>query len=392
MKDKYKYKSITELTPYKTNARTHSAEQIEKIGESIKEFGFINPVLIDGDGEIIAGHGRVAAAELIGMDKVPTLLVDHLTEAQKRAYIIADNRLAEDASWDEDILKIELTELAEMDFNIELTGFGFDFIDDEEAEVAEDDFDEEPPEEPKAKLGEIYRLGEHRLMCGDSTKTEDVERLMGGCKADLFLTDPPYNIGYEGKTKDALTIENDSMSREDFLQFLSDAFALASDHLVDGGVFYIWHPESESMSFLQACERVGWQIRQVLIWNKNNFTLGRQDYQWKHEPCIYGWKDGAAHYWGSDRSQTTVLDFDRPSRSAEHPTMKPVELIAYQVKNSSESGDTVLDLFGGSGSTLIACEQLGRRCYMMELDPKYVDVIISRWETFTGGKAELIED
>ena len=256
--------------------------------------------------------------------------------------------------------------------------------------VEDDNFEIEPPEEPKAKKGDIYQLGNHRLMCGDSTSIDDVEKLMNGNKADMLLTDPPYNVDYEGKTKDKLKIKNDSMDNDSFRQFLRDAFTSADTVMKQGAVFYIWHAESEGYNFRGACFDIGWKVRQCIIWNKNSMTMGRQDYQWKHEPCLYGWKDGASHLWASDRKQTTVIDMSKPVKSDLHPTMKPVALFDYQIKNNTKGGDIVLDLFGGSGTTIMACEQNNRIAYSMELDPHYVDVIIARWEQFTGQKAVLI--
>lgn len=387
--------AVDELIPYKNNARTHSEEQVEKIAASIDEFGFINPVLIDKDNVIIAGHGRVMGAKKLGLEKVPCLRIEHLTEAQKRAYILADNKLAEDAGWDEEILNIELQALREMDFDISLAGFDLDdlsFDEYGEDEAIEDDYDEELPEEPKSKVGQIYKLGRHRLMCGDSTSVEDVEKLMDGSFADLLLTDPPYNVDYTGKTKDALKIQNDKMDNDNFRQFLRDAFAAADAVMKAGAVFYIWHADSEGYNFRGACFDIGWSVRQCIIWNKNCMVMGRQDYQWKHEPCLYGWKEGAGHLWASDRKQTTVLNFDKPTKNNIHPTMKPIPLFDYQIKNNTKGGDIVLDLFGGSGTTLMACEQNGRNAYLMELDPRYIDAIIDRWEQFTGQKAELISE
>ena len=387
---RYENVELSKLKPYKNNARTHSEEQIEKIAKSIEEFGFINPVLIDSEFGIIAGHGRVLGASKLGMTEVPCLFIEDLTEAQKRAYILADNKLALDAGWDEEILKIELQALQDLDFDISLTGFDMaDISIDEPAEIADDDYEVEVPKQPKAKLGDIYRLGNHRLMCGDSTSIEDVEKLMDGTKVDLLITDPPYNVAYEGKTADALTIVNDEMSDESFREFLRSAFYCADHVMKEGAVFYIWHADSEGYNFRGACHDIGWKVRQCLIWNKNSMVLGRQDYQWKHEPCLYGWKGGASHLWASDRKQVTVLDFDRPQRNREHPTMKPIPLFDYQIQNNTKKEDVVLDLFGGSGTTVIACEQNGRIAYVMELDPKYVDVIIDRWEKFTGEKAVL---
>lgn len=389
---RYENVEIEKLKPYKNNARTHSDEQIEKIAKSMKEFGFINPVLVDGNLNVIAGHGRILGAKKLGMKEVPCLFIEDLTEEQKRAYIIADNRLAEDAGWDKELLKIELEDLKNMNFDITLTGFeleDFDFSMDE-TEVIEDEFDETIPEEPTSKKGEIYKLGKHFLMCGDSTDINDVEKLMNGVKADMLLTDPPYNVDYEGGT--GLTIQNDNMDDETFREFLRVSFFNANSVMKEGAVFYIWHADSEGYNFRGACHDIGWKVRQCLIWCKNTLVMGRQDYHWKHEPCLYGWKEGASHLWASDRKQTTVLEFDRPSVSKEHPTMKPVGLFDYLIKNNTKKDDIVLDLFAGSGTSIIVCEQNGRIAYSMELDPKYVDVIISRWEKLTGQQAERIEN
>lgn len=389
---RYEDVEIEKLKPYKNNARTHSDEQIEKIAKSMKEFGFINPVLVDGDLNVIAGHGRILGAKKLGMKEVPCLFIEDLTEEQKRAYIIADNRLAEDAGWDKELLKIELEDLKNMNFDITLTGFeleDFDFSMDE-TKVIEDEFDENVPEEPTSKKGEIYKLGKHFLMCGDSTDINDVEKLMNGVKADMLLTDPPYNVDYEGGN--GLTIQNDNMDDETFREFLRVSFFNANSVMKGGAVFYIWHADSEGYNFRGACHDIGWKVRQCLIWCKNTLVMGRQDYHWKHEPCLYGWKEGASHLWASDRKQTTVLEFDRPSVSKEHPTMKPVGLFDYLIKNNTNKDDIVLDLFAGSGTSIIACEQNGRIAYSMELDPKYVDVIISRWEKLTGQQAERIEN
>lgn len=308
---KYENVKIDKLTPYEKNARTHSKAQVKKIAESIKEFGFINPVLVDADLGIIAGHGRVEGTKLLGMEEVPCLFVEDLTEAQKRAYIIADNKLALDAGWDFEILSQELLDLDGMDFNLELTGFDLDEIDDlinieEPEDVVEDEFEAELPEEPRSKLGEIYQLGRHRLMVGDSTKEEDVLKLTDNQLVDMLLTDPPYNVDYTGSTKDALKIANDNMDDKSFRAFLKDAFSAADSVMKPGAVFYIWHADSEGYNFRGACRDTGWQVRQCLIWNKNSMVMGRQDYHWKHEPCLYGWKDGAGHLWASDRKQTTV--------------------------------------------------------------------------------------
>ena len=387
------YRAVSELIPYARNARTHSDEQVARIAASIKEFGWTNPILIDGSKGIIAGHGRVLAARKLGLEKVPTIELSGLTEAQKRAYILADNRLALDAGWDEEMLKLEFAELEKEGFELSKTGFSDEEIRemmadlDREVDGVEDVETPEPPKNPKTKRGEVWILGTHRLMCGDSTSVEDVQEVMGGVLADLWLTDPPYNVAYQGKTKDALTIQNDEMDDESFRCFLVSAYSAADSVLKEGAAFYIWHADSEGFNFRGACRDVGWKVRECLIWSKNTFVLGRQDYQWQHEPCLYGWKEGAAHNWYSDRSQTTILEFDRPNRNAEHPTMKPVGLFQYLIGNSTKPGDIVLDSFGGSGTTLIACEQSGRSARILELDPCYCDVIIERWQNLTGQRA-----
>lgn len=396
-KTQIEYVNVDDLKAYERNARTHSDEQIKQVAESIKEFGFTNPVLIDENNEIIAGHGRTMAAKSIGMKEVPAIRLNGLTAAQKKALRIADNQLALNAGWDEELLRIELGELQELDFNLDVMGFsdeeldllldGTGSIDDDESHGQDAEEIAEPSEDPVVKPGELWLLGDHQLLCGDSTRIDELVRLCEEGSVDLYLTDPPYNVAYEGKTKDALTIENDNMSDEDFRKFLLDAFSTADFAMKPGASFYIWHADSEGYNFRGACRDVGWKVRECLIWNKNAFVLGRQDYQWKHEPCLYGWKDGASHEWYSDRSQTTVIDCDRPMRNGEHPTMKPVELFRYLMENSSKKGDVVFDSFGGSGTTLVAAEETGRVAYLMELDPVYVDVIIKRWQEMTGLEA-----
>lgn len=388
--------SISTLIPYVRNSRTHSDEQIAQVAASIKEFGFTNPVLIDETGGIIAGHGRTLAARKLGISDVPCIRLGHLSEAQKRAYVIADNKLALNAGWDEKMLAIEMQALIDADFDALLTGFGKDEIDQLLAEmeatpVGQNDEDDTPDvqEEAKTKLGDVWLLGKHRVMCGDSTSKEYANILMGGGVADLLVTDPPYNVAYEGGTQDALTIINDCMGDADFREFLRACYTAADSVMRPGASFYIWHADLEGFNFRGAAKDIGWRIRQCVVWVKNMMVLGRQDYQWRHEPCLYGWKEGAAHAWYSDRKQTTVLEFNKPQRNGEHPTMKPVELIRYLVENSSKPGDVVLDLFGGSGTTLIACESTGRVNRSMELDPKYCDVIVRRWQLFTGKVATL---
>lgn len=367
--------------------------------QSIQEFGFTNPVLIDENNVLIAGHGRTVAARTMGMTEVPAIRLTGLSETQRKALRIADNQLALNAGWDEELLKIELSELQDVDFDLDLLGFDMSELDDllqglglePESEQYREVEEDEPPTtnvQTRCKRGDIWQLGNHRLMCGDSTSVADVKRLMNGQQADMFLTDPPYNVDYEGGT--GLKIQNDNMEDAQFRQFLIDAFGAADSVMKQGAVFYIWHADSEGYNFRGACHNVGWRVRQCLIWNKNSLVLGRQDYQWKHEPCLYGWKDGTAHLWNSDRKQTTVIDYDKPTRNADHPTMKPVGLFDYQIQNSTNVNDIVLDLFAGSGTTMAACEQNGRTAYMMELDEHYCDVIIQRWEDLTGNTAKRI--
>tara|TARA_R100000152_G_C6774711_1_gene202650 strand:- start:1201 stop:2454 length:1254 start_codon:yes stop_codon:yes gene_type:complete len=384
---------LSRLKPYEKNARTHSSEQVAQIANSITEFGFTNPILVDSKDGIIAGHGRMTAAQELNLSKVPVVVLDHLSDRQRRAYVLADNQLALNAGWDLDVLRSELKDLVDEDFNIDLIGFSDEELKDLMPEELEPEYDgdadavPEPPEDPITKPGDLWILGEHRLLCGDSTNLQHIERLMNGKKADLWLTDPPYNVDYEGKTKEKLVIENDSMSDSDFRQFLVDVYTSADAVMNVGGVFYIWHADSEGFNFRGAAADMGWQVRQCLIWLKQSMVMGRQDYHWKHEPCLYGWKEGAAHLWNTDRKQTTVLEFDRPSRNKEHPTMKPVDLFQYQMCNSTKKGAIVLDSFGGSGTTLIAAERSRRKACLMELDPRYCDVIVKRWEEFTGKTA-----
>lgn len=380
---------ITDLKPYEKNPRMND-NAVPYVANSIKEFGFKVPIIIDKKNVIVAGHTRYKAAQQLGLETVPCIIADDLTPKQIKAFRLADNKTAEKAEWETEFLSDELKELLDVDMG----AFGFeDVLDDleEELEAQEDDYEMELPEDPRAKTGQIWQLGKHRLMCGDSTKKTDVLQLVGGCKMDILITDPPYNVSYEGKTKDNLKIQNDNLNSENFRTFLRDAFKNADDVMREGAAFYIWYASSEAINFESACNDAGWKIRQNLIWEKNTFVLGRQDYQWNHEPCLYGWKDGAAHTWMSDRKQTTILKFNRPIRNDIHPTMKPIPLFDYQIKNSTRSGDKVLDLFGGSGTTIMACEQNGRTAYVMEYDPKYADAIIDRWQTYTGEKAVLLE-
>jgi site-specific DNA-methyltransferase (adenine-specific) len=389
--DKVEQWDINKLVPYARNSRTHSDEQVAQIAASIKEWGFTTAVLVDEQGGIIAGHGRTLAAQRLNMTEVPVMVAAGWSDAKKRAYIIADNKLALNAGWDNEMLALELGELKDLDFDLDLTGFTADEIaalmpvDVTDGLVDEDQI----PEVPDVSItvqGDVWVLGKHRLMCGDSTSLDAVEKLTGGGGGiiDMLLTDPPYNVAYEGGTKEKLTIQNDSMGNDQFRQFLRDAFVTADAVMKAGAVFYIWHADSEGYNFRGAINDAGWKVRQCLIWKKSSMVMGRQDYHWKHEPCLYGWKDGAGHLWATDRKQTTILEFDKPTRNGEHPTMKPVALFEYQMLNNTKGGDIVLDLFGGSGTTLIAAEKNGRVSYLMELDPKYCDVIIKRWQEFTG--------
>ena len=386
--------SVEKLIPFARNSRTHSDKQVAEIAASIKEFGWTNPILVDGDKGIIAGHGRLLAARKLNMDTVPVIELAHLTETQKRAYVIADNKLALNAGWDDQLLTIELNDLLADGFTLELLGFDKDelakLLEPEQIEgLTDEDAVPEVPDEPVTKLGDVWILGNHRLMCGDSCNVTDMEKLVNDRQVDMWLTDPPYNVAYEGKTKDALTIQNDSMSDDGFRQFLKDAYVTADTVMKSGAVFYIWHADSEGYNFRGAAHDAGWKVRQCLIWKKSTMVMGRQDYHWKHEPCLYGWKEGAGHLWATDRKQTTILEFDKPNRNKEHPTMKPVALFEYQMLNNTKGGDIILDSFGGSGTTMLAAEKNGRIAYVMELDPKYCDVIVKRWQDFTGKVATL---
>lgn len=435
MQLKIEYLKINDLKPYERNTRKHEEHDVDQIAKSIEKYGFSDPIGVWGKQNIIVeGHGRLLAAKQLGMESVPVIHLDHLSDAERREYAIMHNRTAELSSWDFQLLSQELDDL-------DLGAFDFDGLD-----INTNDFDvneleevdaPEPPEEPKSKRGQIYQLGNHRLMCGDSTSSEDVSRLMDGAEADIIITDPPYNVainqGAESleekkilhKRRDDLKIENDQWdSEEGFMEFLTDALGNGKEHLKAGGVFYIWYGSTQAKAFLAALEALGLQLREELVWVKHIFSFTRQDYQWRHEACLYGWKEGAAHYFINSRTETTVIENlqsiepekmkkeelvelvkkmlsetattviheDKPTASKLHPTMKPINLIGYQLRNSSKIGECVLDLFGGSGTTLMAAEQTKRKCYMMEYDPHYADVIIQRWEEYTGRKAVLISE
>ena len=418
---------ITAIRPYEHNAKIHTEEQIQQIKKSIVEFGNNDPIAIDANGVIIEGHGRLMALQELGYTEVEVIRLGHLTEEQRKAYTLVHNKLTMNTGFDLDILASELAaieniNMKDYDFDLDITD---DIVIDD---IEEDNFSPAVPEEAIAKRGQVYQLGEHRLMCGDSTSPSDVQKLMGDDQADCLLTDPPYNVNYGGDASSPANtgkhrlIENDNLTDSDFYKFLLAFYQNAEAALKPGGAFYIWHADSEGYNFRKALRDAGLQLRQTLIWNKNSLVLGRQDYQWKHEPCLYGWKDGAAHYFTSSRSETTVIedevpDFSKmkkdelvqllervysqattvidelkPSKSDLHPTMKPLRLMAYLIQNSTRKGEIVLDLFGGSGSTLIAAEETKRRCRMMEYDPRYVDVIIQRWEEQTGKKAVLLTE
>ena len=420
--DKVQEVRLDSLRPYEKNAKVHGQEQVNKIADSIREFGFLSPLLIDKDYNIIAGHGRVMAAKQLGMETVPAVFIEGLTETQRRAYILADNKLTELGGWDAVLVSSELDDLKASGFDIDLTGFSIDDIIIDEsagAEFTEDELDDlkASGKDPRIQPGEVWQLGEHRLMCGDSTKAEDVKKLMGGELADLLLTDPPYNVDYEGGTKDELKIENDNMPEAEQIDFLEAAFSNAYDVMKPGAAYYCWCASLTQKAFHIALEASGLRPRQLLIWVKSGMVLGRQDYQWRHEPCFYGWKEGGPHYFIDVRSFTTVEDDidritrekaierlkqlsqfstaiyeDKPAKSELHPTMKPVELFKKQIRNSSRPGDLVLDLFAGYGTAIIAAEEMERRCYSMEYDPHYAEVIIQRWEDKTGQIATKIEE
>lgn len=415
-------KPIEWLRPYENNPRNNE-QAVEAVANSIKEFGFKVPIVATIDGEIVNGHTRFKAAKSLKLKNVPVLIADDLTEEQIKAFRLADNKTGELAEWNVELLYGELDELDGFD----MTLFGFedidfsldDFEEDEKEEGEEVDINQE--EKPKVEYGDIYQLGRHRLMCGDSTSAEDMAQLIDGAVIDLYVTDPPYNVAYQGGTDEAMTIMNDSMDDVSFRQFLRDAFAVANNHLKPGGAFYIWHADSEGLNFRAAVKETGWLLKQSIIWVKNAIVLGRQDYQWKHEPCLYGWKDGASHYFVDNRSLATVIEEDeenlkemtkselisyiktmqdtspttvfyedKPVRNDIHPTMKPLKLIARCVLNSSKKGDKILDSFNGGGSTLMVCERSERVCYAMELDPVYVERTIKRWEEETGLTAEKV--
>jgi DNA modification methylase len=385
---------IEKVIPYARNPRKNEAA-VAKTAASIKEFGWRQPIVVDKDYVIIAGHTRLLAARQLGYEWVPVHIAYDLNEAQIKAYRIADNRVAQEADWNYELLKLEIEELTDIDLDLSLLGFDLEELDaimvnTEAIDALPSEEDNEFPNdvEPVCKKGDLWILGEHRLLCGDATIFDDYEKVLQGERIDLVITDPPCNVDYVGKTKDALKIKNDKMGQDDFYAFLADVYVNLFANMKDGAPIYVFHADSEGHNFRRAMKESGMKLAQCLVWEKNSLVLGRQDYHWQHEPILYGWKEGEAHKWYSDRKQTTILSFDRPARSEEHPTMKPIEILAYLLGNSSKPGDLVWDSFLGSGSTIIACEKMKRRSFGLELDPKYCDVIIKRWENFTGRKAE----
>ena len=409
---------IDKLVPYANNARTHNKEQILKLRSSLREFGFVNPVIIDREYNVLAGHGRIEAAKAENISEVPCVFADHLTEAQKKAYILADNRMALDAGWDEELLAVEMEELQNLGFDLDLTGFDeaeiadlfdtnsgdtvkdddfdLDLTGFDEAEIADlfdtnsgdtvkdDDFDLTTALEKAAfvQRGDVWTVGRHKLMCGDATSAEDVSALMGDTKANLILTDPPYGVSF--KSASGLTIQNDSMKNEEFYTFLLSSFQRMAEHLEKGGSAYVFHADTEGLNFRKAFIDAGFHLAGCCIWVKDSLVLGRSDYQWQHEPVLYGFMQNGKHHWYSDRKQTTIWNFDKPKRNANHPTSKPLDLLGYPIGNSTQENGVVMDTFGGSGSTLMACEQMNRICYTMELDEKYASVILRRYVEDTG--------
>lgn len=377
----YYLADVSELIPYVRNARTHSEAQVAQIAASIREFGFLSPILVAEDNTILAGHGRLAAALKLGLKKVPCVKENHLTETQKRAYIIADNKLSLNAGWDNELLAVELSELEGADFNLDLLGFDeaeLSSIFDADKDVNEDDFDvEKELKEPCfSKTGDIWTLGKHRIICGDATKLETYKTLLENTKVNLVVTDPPYNVNYEGA---AGKIKNDNMENDKFYQFLFNSFVNMEQAMADDASIYVFHADTEGLNFRKAFQDAGFYLSGCCIWKKPSLVLGRSPYQWQHEPCLYGWKKKGKHKWYAGRKETSVWEFEKSKKNADHPTMKPIALLAYPIKNSSMTNSLVLDPFAGSGSTLIACEQTGRICYAIELDEKYCDVIVKRY-------------
>jgi len=377
--------SINDIKMYENNPRSND-EAVKYVANSIKKFGFKVPVIIDKNHTIIAGHTRFKAAKKLNIENLPCLIADDLDDKQIKAFRLADNKVSEFSDWNFELLNQELAKLTDFP----MSDFGFESL--EKIDFVEDVIEDEVPEipeEPKAKYGDIYSFGNHRLMCGDSTIFNDIEKLMNGNLANLLLTDPPYNVNYKSKSTN-MKIKNDNQNEDSFYRFLYDSFSNVYSFLKDNASFYVWYASKEVVNFSNSLKNAGFDVKQELIWNKNSLVMSRCDYHYKHEPCLYGWKASKKHNWYGDRKQTTVVDFDKPLKNDLHPTMKPVGLFNYQIQNSSKPGDIILDIFAGSGTTLMACEQNNRKAFLMELDPKYIDVIINRWEKFTGKKAEKL--
>ncbi len=372
-------RKVSELKEYGNNPRIND-EAVEAVANSIKEFGFKNPIIIDSNNVIVAGHTRLKACKRLGIVEVPCIVCDDLTEDQIKAFRLADNKTAEIAKWDMGKLSDEIKTI-----DMDLLQFGFDdLIDKLDDDTEEDEFDEseELPENPFSKKGDIFLLGKHRLICGDSTKPEDVHALVDGNQIDLLFTDPPYNVDYEGAT--GMKIQNDKQDNDSFFKFLTLAFNNAFEVLKPGAAFYVCHSDVEELNFLLAVKNAGFHFSQIIIWLKNSLVLGRKDYHSRNEPILYGWKEGAGHYFIDDRTQDTIWEYDKPKVNDLHPTMKPIPLVARAIKNSSRRDESVLDLFGGSGTTLIAAEQTGRKAFLVEIDEKYVDVIVKRYLRLVG--------
>lgn len=373
------YLPLSELRPYANNPRFNE-NAVSAVAASIHRFGFNSPIVIDRKNEIVCGHTRYLAAQSLGLTEAPCVRLEDLTDEQVRAFRLADNKVAERATWDKELLAEELGCI-----QMDMTVFGF-----EPETVHEDNFSEPPPRHPLTRHGDLWLLGRHRLLCGDATNPADIASLMDGRLADQLLTDPPYNVAYEGGTAKHLTIMGDSMPDARFRAFLTDAFRAADAAMKPGATLYIWHSDSEGYNFRFACREAGWTVHRCLVWVKNAPVLGRQDYHWKHEPCLMGWKNGAEPLWiWGETPRTTLLRFNKPARNAEHPTMKPVLLFDQLIRTNTREGDVVLDPFAGSGTTIAACEQNGRTGYVMELDPSYADVIVSRYVKLTGGDSDV---
>ena len=376
---KIEKRKLADLKPHPKNPRQFTEKGMKDLENSINSIGFMQPININQDGTILSGHARTLKLKEMGETEADVYVPDRMLTPKQEEEVLVRANANTAGKWDWDLLanNFELEEINE--WGLEIPDMQIEVEELEtKLEAKEDDFDGTPPEQPKTILGDLYEIGEHRLLCGDSTQTNTFEKLMNGELADMVVTDPPYNVAYEGGTKDALTMQNDSMGSDDFYKFLYDFYVALTSAVKKGGAIYVWHGLSEVINFGKAMVDAGWLLKQQLIWVKNTMVLGRQDYQWKHEPCLYGWLAGDSHKWYSDRKQTTVIDFDRPKRNGEHPTMKPIGLFGYQIENSSKIGDLVIDAFGGSGTTMVACEQLKRKARVIELDPKYCDVIIKR--------------